>query len=79
MKKKSQPGPAGFMSAVENKTKTPFAIENKAEAPKESKTKKPREPKVEAVAEAIVEPQVADAVEEVATEELPASEESISE
>ena len=69
MKKKSQPGPAGFM----------LAVENKAEAPKESKTKKPREPKVEAVADAIVEPQVADAVEEVATEELPASEEIISE
>lgn len=73
MKKKLQPGPAGFMNSVENK----------AEAPKESKTRKPRELKIEVVEEVVAntvaEPQVADAVEEVSTEELPASEESISE
>jgi hypothetical protein len=73
MKKKSQPGPAGFM----------IAVENKAEELKEFKTRKRREPKVEAVeeavAEAVAEPQVADAVEEVTTEETSASEEIISE
>lgn len=68
-KKKSQPGPAGFM----------IPVENKAEAPKETKVRKPREPKVEAIVEPVAETQVADVVEEAPIEETSTSEESISE
>lgn len=59
MKKKMQPSPSGFL----------VEVDNKSEAPKESKARKPRESKAEPVAEFVPVEVIAHTPEEAPSEE----------